>query len=140
MFFLLLLANLWTIESWSVHIFFVNNFLSFSFDLSTRLALKSKSSSCSVCPILLTPLTVQPASLLCPLNSPGKNTGLGSHSLYQWDLPNPGIKSRSLTLQADSLSSELPGKSHISTRDSEISLPISWWASQYNVWCICMDI
>ena len=35
-----------------------------------------------------------------------ENTGMGSHSL----LPNPGIESRSSTLQADSLPPEPPGK------------------------------
>ena len=35
---------------------------------------------------------------------------LGSLSLLQWGLPNPGIKPRSPELQADSLPSELPGK------------------------------
>ena len=47
-------------------------------------------------------------SLLCPWNSPNKNTGVGSHSL----LPGifPGIRTRSPALQADSLLSEPPGK------------------------------
>ena len=43
-------------------------------------------------------------------DSPSKNTGLGCHALLQGNLPNPGIKSRSSTLQADSLPSEPPGK------------------------------
>ena len=47
---------------------------------------------------------------LCPWNSPGKNTRVGSHSLLRGDLPNPGIEARSAALQADSLPSELPGK------------------------------
>ena len=51
-----------------------------------------------------------PARLLCPWNSPGKNTGVGGHSLLQGDLPNPGIDPRSPALQADSLPSEPPGK------------------------------
>ena len=42
--------------------------------------------------------------LLCPCDSPSKNTGVGSHSLLQ------GIKPKSPALQADSLPSELPGK------------------------------
>ena len=50
------------------------------------------------------------ASLLCPWNSPGKNTEAGCHALLQGNLPDPGIKSRSPALQADSLSSEPPGK------------------------------
>ena len=46
--------------------------------------------------------------LLCLWNSPGKNAGVVSPS--PGDLPNPGIKPRSLTLQANSLPSETPGK------------------------------
>ena len=42
--------------------------------------------------------------LLCPWNSPGKNTGVGCHALLQGDLPDPGIKPRSPALEADSLS------------------------------------
>ena len=38
------------------------------------------------------------------------NTGLNSCSLLQGNLPNPGIKPRSPTLQADSLPVEPPGK------------------------------
>ena len=45
------------------------------------------------------------ARLLCPWNSPGKNTGVGCHSL-----PDPGFKLRSLALQEDSLLSETPRK------------------------------
>ena len=43
-------------------------------------------------------------------DSPGKNTGVGCHSLLQDNLPNTGIKPRSPALQADSLSSEPSGK------------------------------
>ena len=45
-----------------------------------------------------------------PWNSSGQNTGVGSLSLFQGDLPNPGIEPRSPTLQADSLPAEPPGK------------------------------
>ena len=34
--------------------------------------------------------------LLCPLDNPGKNTGVSCHALPQGDLPNPGIKPMSL--------------------------------------------
>ena len=44
-------------------------------------------------------------------NSPGKNTGVGSHSLLPGNLPDSGIKPRSLALQADSLPSEPSGTS-----------------------------
>ena len=59
----------------------------------------------------LQPRGLSPARLLCPWNSPGKNTGVGSHALLQGNLPDPGIEPGSLTLQADSLPSEPPGKS-----------------------------
>ena len=48
--------------------------------------------------------------LLCPWGFPGKNTGVSSHSLLQGNLPDPGIKPGSSTLQADSVPSELSGK------------------------------
>ena len=53
----------------------------------------------------LRPHGLWPARLLCPWNSPGQNTGVGSRSLLQGIFPT-----RSLTLQADSLPSEPPGK------------------------------
>ena len=45
-----------------------------------------------------------------PWNSPGKNTGVGSHSLSPGDLSDSGIELGSLVLQADSLPSEPPRK------------------------------
>ena len=42
-----------------------------------------------------------------PQNSPGQNTGVGSLSLLQGNLPNPGIEPRSPALQEDSLPAEL---------------------------------
>ena len=52
----------------------------------------------------------QPSRLLCPWNSPDKNTGVGSHSLLQGIFLDPGIKAKPPTLQADSLLSEPHGK------------------------------
>ena len=43
-------------------------------------------------------------------NSPGQNTGVGSLSLLQGNLPNPATNPRSPTLQADSLPAEPQGK------------------------------
>ena len=43
-------------------------------------------------------------------NSPGQNTGVGSLFPSPGDLSNPGIKSRSPTLQADLLPAEPQGK------------------------------
>ena len=45
-----------------------------------------------------------------PWNYPGQNTGVGSFSILQENLPNPGIEPRSPTLQVDSSLSGLPGK------------------------------
>ena len=54
--------------------------------------------------LLVTPWTVA-TRLLCPWNSPGKNTGVGSHSLHQGNLPDPRIEPWSPALQANSLPS-----------------------------------
>ena len=53
--------------------------------------------------------TLWTVALQAPLSmeSPGKNTGMGSHFLLQWNPPDPRIKLRSPTLKADS---EPPGK------------------------------
>ena len=45
----------------------------------------------------------------------GQNTGVGSLSLLQGNLPNPGIEPRSPALQAGSLPAEPSGKPHVST-------------------------
>ena len=45
--------------------------------------------SCSVVPDSLRPHGRQPARLLCPWSS-GKKTGVGSQSVLQGNLPNPG--------------------------------------------------
>ena len=50
--------------------------------------------------------SLQPHELYSPWNSLGQNTGLGSLSLLQGDLPNPGIKPESPTLQAVSITAE----------------------------------
>ena len=52
----------------------------------------------------------QPTRLPRPWDSPGKNTGVGSLSVLQGYLPDPGIELGSPALQADSLPTELPGK------------------------------
>ena len=59
----------------------------------------------------LQPYGLQPTRLLCPWNSPGKNTGLPFPSPE--DLPDPRIKLESPALQADSLPFEPPEKSCI---------------------------
>ena len=49
--------------------------------------------SCQVVSNSLQPHILQPASLLCPWNSPGKNTGVGYHSLLQRIFPTQGSNS-----------------------------------------------
>ena len=44
-----------------------------------------------------------------PWDSPGKNTGVGCHSLLQGNLSDPGIEPGSPAVQEDSLLSEPPG-------------------------------
>ena len=39
----------------------------------------------------LQPHGLQPATLLCPQNSPGKNTGVGCHALLQGIFPTQGL-------------------------------------------------
>ena len=46
--------------------------------------------SCSVVSNSFPPQGLQPARLLCPWNSPGKNTSVGSHSLLQGIFPTQG--------------------------------------------------
>ena len=41
--------------------------------------------------------------VLCPWDFPGRNIGVGCHSLLWGNLPSAGIEPRSLALQADSL-------------------------------------
>ena len=43
----------------------------------------------------LRPHALQPARLLCPWGSPGKNNGAGGHALLQGILPDPGMASAS---------------------------------------------
>ena len=54
--------------------------------------------------------SLRPHGLYSLWNSPGQNTGVGSLSLLQGDLPNPEIEPRSPALQADSLPAEPQGK------------------------------
>ena len=48
-----------------------------------------------------------------PWDSPVKKTRVGCHFLSLGNLPHPGIKPVSPALQADSLSSEPPGKPQV---------------------------
>ena len=53
---------------------------------------------------------LQPSTLLCPWNSPGKNTRVGCHALLQGIFSTQGSNLVLLALRTDSLPSEPPGK------------------------------
>ena len=70
--------------------------------LSSMIFLKSTGSHACMhakllwlCPILCDPMELQPARLLCPWDSPGKNTGVGCHFLlreiFSTQESNPGL-------------------------------------------------
>ena len=69
------------------------------------MALDSELKVTQSCPTLCDPM-----DLHSPWNAPGQNTGVGSLSLLQGNLPNPGIKPGSPALQVDSLPAESQGK------------------------------
>ena len=58
----------------------------------------------------LSPYGLQPSKLLCPWGFSRQEHWSGLPCPPPGDLPNPGIKPRSPTLQTDSLPSEPPGK------------------------------
>ena len=55
------------------------------------------------CSTLYDPMNCRPTRLLCLSNSPGNNSGMGSHSFLQWIFLIQA-------LQTDSLPSEPPGE------------------------------
>ena len=65
-----------------------------------------------------------------PWNSPGQNAGVGSLSLLQGDLPNPGIELRSPSLRADCLPAE-PQVLGLSTK-SVVMLLLEPWVVALN--------
>ena len=68
--------------------------------------------------------SLRPHGLYSPWNSPGQNTRVGSFSLLQGNLPNPGIKPRSPTSQVGSLPAE-PQEKPKNTGVSSLSL-LQW--------------
>ena len=65
------------------------------------------------CSALCNPMDCSLPGFSVPGDSPGKNTGVDSHSLIQVIFPTPGIEPFSLVapaLQANFLPSEPPGK------------------------------
>ena len=66
-----------------------------------------------LCHVCVTLWTVWPTRLLCPWDSPGKNTGMGCHFLFQGIFPNQRPNPCPLCLlhwQADSSPLVTPGK------------------------------
>ena len=59
--------------------------------------------------------SLQPHGLYSPWNSPGQNTGVGSHSLLQGIFPTQGIhlQFKSPAMQVDSLPAEPKGSPEI---------------------------
>ena len=55
-------------------------------------------------------LPMEPTRLLCPWNSPGKNTEVGCHFLHQGIFLTQELNLRLLHWQVDSLPLEPPGK------------------------------
>ena len=62
------------------------------------------------CVLLIATHGLQPTRLLCPWDSPGKNTGVGCHALLQWIFPTQVSNPNFLCLlQVDSLPLSHPG-------------------------------
>ena len=81
-----------------------------------------------------------PHGLYNPWNSPGQNTGVGSHSLLQGNLPNPGIKPRSPALQANSLPAEPPGKPWSSVHKGNGSADLEESMFRPQEACRCLNV
>ena len=76
------------------------------------------------------PCGLQPARLLCPWGSPGKNTGVGCHALLQGVFPTQGSKNLCLLhWQAGSLPLAPPGKSQ-----NKINCDHYWF---FTLWPVC---
>ena len=84
-----------------------------------------ESVSYSVMSNSLQPRGLEPTRLICPLDSPGKNSRVGSHSLLQGIFLTQGLNLLSSTLQADSLLSEPPGKPIMHTVISKFQILVN---------------
>ena len=74
--------------------------------------------------------SLRPHGLYSTWSFPGQNTGVGSRSLLQGYLPNPGIEPRSPALQADSLPAE-PQEKPKNTGVGSLSLLQQIFETQY---------
>ena len=73
----------------------------------------------------LQPRELEPTRLLCPWDSTGRNSGVGSHSLLQGIFLTQGLNLSSPTLQADSLLSEPPGKPIMHRVNSKFQISVN---------------
>ena len=80
--------------------------------------------ACSVVSDSLQPQAIQPARLLCPWDSPGKNTGVGCHALLQKTFPTQGLDTRLLASPALAEGS-FTTSPHTTTHTLDISLQLS---------------
>ena len=99
---------------------------------TTRATWEPRSVSCFVMPDSVTPS----ARLLCPWDSPGKNTGVGCHALLQGIFPTQGSNDclfRLLRWQADSLPLAIPGGPQ---NESGLSFMLcrSWLEAKVHTW------
>ena len=65
--------------------------LKISISRTIQKAIETETESCSVLFYSLRPHGLQPDRLLHPWNSPGQNTGVGSHSIFQVIFPTQGL-------------------------------------------------
>ena len=82
--------------------------------------------NCSVVSDSLQPHRLQPARLLSPWDSSGKNTGVGCHALLPGSC-QPKAQNQVSLLCADSLPSEPPGKPYFTSSKSQILTSFNEW-------------
>ena len=87
--------------------------------------------SCSVVSDSLQPHVLWPARLLCPWDSPGKNTGVGCHFLLQGIFWTQGSNPCFLHLQAGFFTTEPLGKPHTVYQDSFLLNVLHWIPAVY---------
>ena len=73
-------------QTWTGHLFHISLYRAIYLSICMR--------ACSVASVMSNSLwsyRLQPTRLLCPWNSPGKNTGVGCHALLQGSFPTQGL-------------------------------------------------
>ena len=77
------------------------------------------------CPTLCDPMDCSPPRLLCPWNSPGKNTGVGCHSLLQGIFPTQ--ESNLCLLHRRQILYQLSHQESPILRSEDINININQW-------------